>query len=220
MHRLQQHILHQLILSPCRRYAELKPAQVESNLFMYHLRQLMNQQLVCKLPDGKYELSGDGKVYADRLSLKTFAPRQQPRIVTLIACANETGKWLLYQRLRQPLINTIGFPYGKVHVGETIAQAADRELKEKTGLSARLTHRGDGYITIYQQAQITSQIMFHFFLGSNPTGRLRGTKVGRPFWAGINEVTPNQLIPSVPDLIGLAQTPAKGRFFAELEYQL
>jgi ADP-ribose pyrophosphatase YjhB (NUDIX family) len=220
LHPLQQHILHQLILNPCRRYADLKPTDVEGNLFMYHLRQLMQAEIVCKTPLGQYELSSAGKVYADRLSLKSLSPRQQPRIVTLIACSNQAGEWLLYQRLRQPLINTIGFPYGKIHVGETILQAAHRELKEKTGLTAELEHRGDGYISIYQAEQLVSQVMFHFFLGTSPSGRLRSTKVGRPFWSAIEKVSTAQLLPSVPDLLRLQDENQAQRFFAELIYKL
>jgi hypothetical protein len=53
MHRLQQHILSQLIHYPERRYADLKPDEVEGNLFMYHLRQLMAAGWVIKREDGK-----------------------------------------------------------------------------------------------------------------------------------------------------------------------
>lgn len=110
MHRLQQHIIHQLILHPSLRYARLKPDEVEGNLFMYHLRQLMKEGLVTKRSDGQYELAAEGKLYADRLSLQSFTPRVQPKIVTLIACQNEHDEWLLYERKRQPLIGQIGFP--------------------------------------------------------------------------------------------------------------
>ncbi len=70
MHRLQQHILHQLILNERQRYADLKPAEVEGNLFMYHLRCLMKNGHVEKCPDGRYRLAAEGKTYVDRLSLR------------------------------------------------------------------------------------------------------------------------------------------------------
>src|SRR5438874_5275120 len=120
MHRLQQHILQQLIHNSRLRYAQLKPTDVEGNLFMYHLRQVMSEGWVCKAGDGAYELSPVGQAYVERLSLKTLTPRAQPRIVTLMVCQNEDSEYLLFRRKRQPLIGMVGFPYGKLHLGESI----------------------------------------------------------------------------------------------------
>ncbi|HSX14919.1 MAG TPA: NUDIX domain-containing protein [Candidatus Saccharimonadales bacterium] len=218
MHKLQEHILSVLIMHPTVRYSELKPKDVESNLFMYHLKQLSDQGLVAKVTGG-YSLTAAGKVYADRLSLKTFQPRLQPRIVTLIMLKNDQGQYLLYRRLRQPLINMVGFPYGKVHVGEAVLEAATRELKEKTGLAAELSHRGDGYITMSQNGENVSQVLFHAFLGANASGTLiKKSKVGEAFWADPKEVPGWELMPSVLDLIEAAGST--GRFFCELNYQL
>lgn len=218
MHRLQQHILHQLIHNHRLRYADLKPADVEGNLFMYHLKQLIKQGLVLKCDDGRYELSAEGQAYADRLSLKTLTPRAQPRIVTLIVLQNEAGEYLLYRRKRQPLLGMIGFPYGKIHLGETVAEAANRELKEKTGLSAELTHRGDGYVTIYTAEQPISQIMFHLFIGRQPLGKLKkGTTAGVPLWSSLSVLEPAEVMPSVYDLAKLVT--ASEKFFVELVYK-
>jgi|SRR5581483_7547843 len=220
MHRLQQHILSSLIASQQLRYARLKPAEVEGNLFMYHLRQLIKAGYVEKTPAGLYQLSAAGKFYADQLSLKTFTPRAQPRIVTLMTVRGPNDQWLLYRRLRQPLLGMVGFPYGKLHLGETIQQAARRELKEKTGLSADLTHRGDGYATIYQDGEPVSQILFHLFYGRDPIGRLTAkTKVGESFWADPTELPASEVMPTVPDLLALVTQPARERFFTELVYK-
>jgi ADP-ribose pyrophosphatase YjhB (NUDIX family) len=219
MHRLQQHILSQLIHYPERRYADLKPDEVEGNLFMYHLRQLMAAGWVIKREDGKYELTPDGLRYAESLSLKTFSPRIQPRIVTLLVCRNEVGEVLLYRRHRQPLIGLSGFPYGKIHLGETILEAAGRELSEKTGLAARLTHRGDGYITTYVGAEMVSQIMFHLFEGTQIKGQLLRHVDGEAHWITEAEIAEHKTLPSVIDLLRLLETH-KERFFTELVYHL
>lgn len=219
MHRLQQHIMQQLILNPDMRYARLKPVDVEGNLFMYHLGKVIDAGWVHKRADGLYELTADGKLYADRLSLKTLTPRAQPRIVTLMAITNPAGEWLLYRRQRQPLMGMVGFPYGKVHLGETIEQAAARELKEKTGLAAELVHRGDGYATIHQGGQPVSQIFFHLFRGHDPQGKLHSPgRVGQAFWGDPAEVVSGELMPTVPDLIARLQSHPRERFFAELVY--
>lgn len=219
MHRLQQLIMHALITNPERRYSQLKPDNVEGNQFMYHLRSLIKAGWICKTDHGTYELTPEGKVYADQLSLQTFQPRVQPRIVSLLAVQNPDGQWLMYKRRRQPMINRVGFPFGKLHIGETVQQAAERELKEKTGLTAELTHRGDGYITIYEDDTIISQILFHLFYGHNPAGRLATSTRGVPFWADLRDIAPADFIPSVPELVRLLESHPDDRFFVELEYR-
>lgn len=221
MHPIQQHILKVLILSPSKRYAELKPRSVDSNLFIYHLHKLTDQGLVRKCSDGSYELTSDGGTYADRLSLASFQPRQQPRIVTLLVVRDAAGRYLFYQRRRQPLLGMIGFPYGKIHLGETIAEAAARELLEKTGLTATLTHAGDGYVTMSQNKEPISQILFHLFAGTGPVGTLaKANRTGRPFWSRLEDLTDEPVMPSVPDLIDLVANSTPDRFFAELVYEL
>jgi hypothetical protein len=73
-------------------------------------------------------LTMDGKLYADQVNLKTLKVRRQPKIVTLVAVQNSKDQWLLYKRKHQPLINQIGFPYGKLHLGETVQEAAERAV--------------------------------------------------------------------------------------------
>ena len=219
MHPLQQHILFQLVHNPVRRYADLKPEEVEGNLFMYHLRSVMKAGWVAKREDGKYELTPEGLRYADGLSLKTFTPRAQPHLVTMLVVKNQMGEYLFLRRKRQPLLGYVTFPYGKIHLGESVQEAADRELKEKTGLSAKLKHRGDGYITIYQGEEPVSEIFFHLFYGENPTGRLiTDTSAGAAFWKLPDEISDHKM-PSVPDLLKLIETH-RDRFFAELTYKL
>jgi ADP-ribose pyrophosphatase YjhB (NUDIX family)/predicted transcriptional regulator len=219
MHKLQKQILYNLTTNSSLPYSKLKPAVIEGNLFTYHLHRLMNDQLIVKQSDGKYTLTNEGKRLSEGLSLQTMTPRLQPKIVTLIACRNESDQWLLYRRKRQPLINMVGFPYGKVHIGETIAQAALRELKEKTGLSAQLTHCGDGYITIYQAKDVVSQILFHLFTGKNPAGKLKvADNIGEPFWCKLIHRPILKLMPSMPDLVKMINNKGKNHFFCELTY--
>ena len=186
---------------------------------MYHLKALMREGLVVKNEQGQYLLSPSGKLLADSLSLQNYAPRKQPNIVTLITCQNHKGQWLVYKRKRQPLIGQKGFVYGKLHMGETISQAAHRELKEKTGLQCELAHKGDGYITIYEGNDVVSQIMFHLFYGKNPFGDIKNdNKLGEVSWAWRDEFKFEPFMASVEDLAELIGS-SKERFFVELTYK-
>jgi ADP-ribose pyrophosphatase YjhB (NUDIX family) len=220
MHRLQQQIIYRLSLESPLRYARLKPAEVEGNHFMYHLRKLLGEGLVAKR-EGVYELTPAGMLYVDKLSLKTLEPRIQPKIVTLIACQNEAGEWLLYRRRRQPFTGLIGFPYGKIHLGERIAEAAERELEEKTGLQAELTHVGDFYSTVFQGGELISQQLSHMFVGERPQGELREeSNIGECFWATVEDPDDPKYFPGFSDLYRLITESKNGRFFAERTYEI
>lgn len=221
MHPLRKQILYQLITNPCLSFSRLKPKEIESNLFIYHLKQLITDNLVKKRADGTYELTVEGIDLADRLSLKNFKVRIQPKIITLIVCQNQKGELLLYKRGKQPFLGYIGFPYGKIHLGEKITQAAERELKEKAGLSGKLNHRGEVYLTTYQDNQVLTQIFCHVFEGENPVGKLETkTEIGECFWGKIKDCKKEDFIPGFLDIYNLIKEPNQNLFFAEFTYDI
>ncbi|MDO8639141.1 MAG: NUDIX domain-containing protein [Candidatus Daviesbacteria bacterium] len=221
MHPLRKQILYQLIINSCLPFSKLKPQGIESNLFIYHLKLLISEGLVIKRVDGKYELTAEGIDLADRLSLENFKVRIQPKIITLIVCQNKSGEFLLYKRGKQPLLGYVGFPYGKIHLGEKITQAAERELKEKTGLFAKLNHRGNAYLTTYQNDQVLTQVFCHIFEGENPVGKLETkTEIGECFWGKIEDFKEVDFIPGFLDIYNLIKKPNKNLFFAEFAYNI
>ncbi|RJP46944.1 MAG: NUDIX domain-containing protein [Armatimonadetes bacterium] len=221
MHPVQKHILYNLITNPDLPYSKIKPKEVEGNLFMYHLKLLINEGLIQKRPDGRYELTPKGQIFAENLSLESFKPRIQPKIVTLIACQNSKGEFLLYKRKRQPYLGLIGFPYGKIHLGETVLQAATRELEEKTGLSAQLSHRGDVYLTSFYQTSLLSQTFCHIFFAINPAGELlTDSPIGQCFWESIKKIDKNNFIPGFADIYYLITKNTRKFFFDEFTYYL
>ncbi len=217
MHPIKRHILYHLILNPYLNFARLKPKDIEGNIFTYHLKQLITEGLVRKSSYG-YELTDEGKIYADKLSLKNLNPRIQPKIVTLLICQNQKKEYLLYQRKRQPFLNLVGFPYGKIHLGETVLQSAKRELLEKTGLNGILTHQGDVYLTIFEKNNLLTQMLCHIILVKNPQGELKSSSdIGECFWINIKKVSQNKLMPGAKDIYHLA-IKKKSFFFAEFTF--
>ncbi len=221
MHRLQQRIIGKLMMNPPLRYSDLKPKLTEGNLFTYHLKKLINDGLVRKSGD-RYELTATGKLRADRISLATFSEPMQPKIVTIIIGQNGRGEQLLYRRDREPFRGKVGFPHGKVHLGETIFQAAERELREKTGLAASFKHRGDVYAITFQDGDLVSQVLFHVFTATGFEGELisKKTKAGQAFWRKIELLDQSLLSPGVNDIYQLVKTNPAHLFFAEFTYQL
>ena len=215
MHSLQQHILYKLTLHSPRRYSELKPKEVEGNVFMYHLKTLMREDLVERQGSG-YGLTVSGLRYADTVSLKEQRPRAQPKIVTEIACQNEQGEWLLFRRFREPFSGKVVFPNGKVHLGEQIKESALREFKEKTGLEATLTYRGDWYSAIYTKGELISHMLSHVFSGVVTGGTLsEPSEIGECFWSKIEALTKTERMPGLVQLIDLLEQRPEP-FFEEM----
>ena len=220
MHPLRKKILSELILSLGLPFSKLKPKDTESNIFMYHLKQLIADGLVLKDPEGKYALTFEGKIFADYLSFKSFHPRLQPKIVTMIVCKNRKGELLLYKKKRQPFLGMITFPFGKIHLGESVLAAASREILEKTGIKGRLEREGIVYMTILQGDKILSSMLCHVFAGTSSRSRtLQTTETGECFWADILSVEAD-LMPGMMDVYKLIQTDSRKLFFQEFTYNL
>lgn len=156
-HHIQRSIIDRLMRAPALRFSGLKPAGMESNIFMYHLKQLIKQKYVEKTVEGAYRLAPTGLSYVDRLSVN-LKPREQPKLIAILALHDEAGRWLLAERKAQPYIGTRMFISGKRHRGEHAGAHAARELHEKTGLQAELRQRGMADIQIYAA---TGELLTH-----------------------------------------------------------
>lgn len=215
MHVFQSHILRELVSRNQARYSELKPSGIESNKFIYHLKKLVGEGMITK-SGGSYRLTASGKRYVSRLSLKSFQIRTQPKIVSVLIVQNARGEYLLMTSKRQPLYDRVSFPYGKLHYGESVAEAATRELKEKTGLTAQLTHCGDAYMAIREGGELVCHMLCHVFYGKDPKGNLIPEhKTHLISWGQPTRNASNEFLPEFAKLNHL-RLASKSRFFVEL----
>jgi ADP-ribose pyrophosphatase YjhB (NUDIX family) len=221
MHYLQQNIIKILATRESARYSEIKPKTIESNHFLYHLNQLIKEGMVSKLADKSYILSDKGKSYIDSVSFSSFKVRSQPKIVNLLVCKNDKGQYLLYKRVHQPFIGQVGFPYGKIHLGETIGESSQRELRELTGLSAKLTHRGDAYVTVFHGDVLITHTLFHVHYSDNQKGELNpGSQYGSFFWDSIDDEDVDRFFPGFIEVYRLIQNIRSDKFFEEYTFKL
>ena len=219
MHFIQKHILKLLSISRSQRYSELKLPRVESNKFAYHLQKLITQGYVKKVPNG-YGLTTKGVHYCSRVKFDDHTIRIQPKIVTLIVCKNKAGEFLVYERRKLPFIGMIGFPYGKVHLGESVDASAAREIKEKTAFSANLTQKGIVYLLITDKHdEVITHMLCHIYLGSDPkeVGRSDVT-FDKIRWMKKEEILKTAHMPGVPEVLRIATSKKNGIQFEELSF--
>jgi ADP-ribose pyrophosphatase YjhB (NUDIX family) len=203
---IQNHVLLELTRNATRRYSELKPRDIEGNLFMYHLKGLIKDGLIEK-NEAAYRLTVKGMQMAGHISLQTGKLRTHPKILTAVVCRNEAGEYLFVRWHRQPNIGQVSFPHGMVHFGKSIAAMAAMELAEKAGLEADLTFKGDIYVCGIRADDVDRHMLVHVFVASNiRPGRqdeLR-PEVSEPFWAQLNTVRREDYVPGFYEVMEIA----------------
>ena len=162
-HEIQKHILGVLIDQKIARFRDMRPPQSDSNLYSYHLNQILRNGFVKKV-EGGYTLDTVGLIYADRFSTKKLST-QQPKIVTMLVIQNENGDVLMQRRDKQPFIDEWTLPNGNVHNDdESLLGSAKRETFEKLGLENQdMHHAGDCYIRINHNNLLVSASLAHVF---------------------------------------------------------
>jgi len=144
-HSSQAAILRHLLFVPEANFATLqKTTDLTSDHFTFHVKKLIEEGYVEKI-DKAYKLTPKGKEYANRMDTDDNSIEKQPKVSINITLErrNEKGEreFLFQQRLKNPYFGFWGRVGGKMRWGETIIEAANRELKEETGLEADFTYK-------------------------------------------------------------------------------
>ncbi len=209
-HHIQKHIIGVLLHQRTARFRDMRAPRVDSNLYSYHLKQLINAGFV-KKSEGVYTLDSKGLMYVDRLSINKLFVRTQPKIITMLVIQNDYGDVLMYPKLRQPFIEQWTIPNGKVHNDDaSVGDAARREVAEKIGgLSLELHHAGDCYIRIMDNDMVVMTMLAHVFYGTTddfePSGHVR--------WVKLRDLERLDTAPAVKEII--ARTLFRDPFFFE-----
>jgi ADP-ribose pyrophosphatase YjhB (NUDIX family) len=139
VHVAQTIILRELLFTTHASFGALrKLTSLESDLFNFHLKKLIEHRYVEKQTTGRYALTVKGKTYANRMDASEGMIEKQPKLSVVVIIEDSDGKQLFQERRKQPYYGYWGHPTGKIRWGETIVQAAERELREETGLTAKL----------------------------------------------------------------------------------
>ncbi|POF34812.1 NUDIX hydrolase [Roseibium marinum] len=84
-----------------------------------------------------------------------------PRVGVSVLC-HRNGRVLLIKRGKDPYKDHWSLPGGLVELGETLLEAAERELREETGVKARLGAPAETFDSIQRDAD--GSVRAHFIL--------------------------------------------------------
>lgn len=103
---------------------------------------------------------------------RTYPP--VPLLGVSVLCHSE-GKVLMIRRGKQPFLGHWSLPGGMVEVGETMQEAAERELLEETGVRARLSGPAEVFDSIQKDegGRVKSHFVLAVFKGAYLSGSAR-----------------------------------------------
>jgi len=225
MHQIQNNILRNLLFREKLRFSELNNLNLSNDHFNFHLKRLIAKKLIEKDEKGFYSLTARGKEYANRLNtdLQKVKIERQAKTSCLVVCFKDTGrsrKFLMQQRLKHPYFGFYGFVSGKIRWGETIYEAASRELEEETGLKAKLELAGiEHKIDYSKDDKLLEDKYFYILKGTKLSGELQESfEGGRNIWFTEKEI--NRLPDLFGDIIKIVDIIKKGKLtFFEKKYK-
>lgn len=216
MHWIQREILKRLSTATECRYIELKPENVDGNLFMYHLKQLIQEGYI-KKTEKAYTLTKEGKRYVGALSLSTGKTTQIPKVMVMVYCENKKGEQLLYKWNRQPYLGHTSLPFSRVRYGQSISDAVSENIKNKTNLEGKTEYAGDIYVIVKNDDGSTvTHYLAHIFILDKIKGELYADGLtGKPFWGNIGDIEGPGTVHGTKEIIRIIKTK-KAPFFEEI----
>jgi ADP-ribose pyrophosphatase YjhB (NUDIX family) len=138
-HIIQMQILRELAFKPNSNFSRLNISGLTNDHFSYHVRTLLKIGYIKKSEKG-YILSNKGKTYVSHMDTDKSQIEKLPKVSVLIVITKKIRNTIYYAistRTKEPYFGYSGFITGKVRFGETIHEAAARELDEEMNLTAK-----------------------------------------------------------------------------------
>lgn len=192
---IQNHILAKLKNAKSLRYSDLQPEKVPNDLFNYHLQYLVKKEYVDRSNRG-YSLSGKGiKHVADPYpSNSAITSLFKMNVITVVSRVSK-GKIEILNQLRRsnPSFGKIGVMGGVVLKGEPIERAANRKLKQETGLEAEFRLVGCERRVMYKSGELFSDVIFPIAYADSYKGELVvESGFGHNLWVPIDKAIKNE----------------------------
>lgn len=137
LHKAQIAILETLRHRESARYSDMrKRAGLDSDVFKFHIRAMVQTNTIKKRADGTYELTQQGKEFANFVDEDARTVLKQPKMSLLLVVNSHDGRWLLHTRKRNPFFGFTGFLSGPAQWDEAFELTAQKEFYKQTGIQA------------------------------------------------------------------------------------
>lgn len=183
------------ILSKCSffengaRYFELRPDEVENDLFNYHLQELVKKGFIDRLNE-RYTITLKGKSFITNIDEKDLQPPPTFK-VSVYLCPVKDNQIILTRRLKHPQYGYVGLIAEKKRYGEKFEDTAKRALFEETGLVANNANLIGNLHQIRKndKGDVIEDGIFYVFYIDQFTGKLTEKSVeGEYFWVDLDKV--------------------------------
>lgn len=211
LHHIRKYILQTLTTVKWARFRDMRPEKVDTNLYAYHLKQLIKDGYIENNSQKGYRLSPMGLRFVDHVSLENFEPRWQPKILTMLF-AEHDKKILMWPKYKQPFIGKWSLPSGKMHYDDvTVHDAMVRE----TGYYLHATPSGLRQIGVVEYSAFINNDLVSHTIAHIFTASITPDMVSHPQakWIDACSLAPTESSPGTNKVIDLAQT--KKEFFFE-----
>lgn len=191
---VQNHIISKLKNADSLRYRDLKPEDTANDLFNYHLKSLVQKNIVSKTENG-YGLSDQGRAYVADV-YHTSDPQLNRlfkiNVITIVSRIHNGNLQILAQRRNsQPSFGMVDVMGGTILKGEDLLEGASRKLSDETGLKADFKLLGFEKRRLYKSGILFSDVLFPICYADHCRGNLVSTEFGENFWVSIDEAIKN-----------------------------
>ncbi|PLW80107.1 hypothetical protein C0585_04295 [Candidatus Woesearchaeota archaeon] len=170
---IEKDILKKFMYNNKLRYNEIWNKDVPSNKFDYHLKKIIGKDYIKKVGE-YYELTSSGMHHISHLDGEKIENKKKPIVCSFVMGVDDKGKCLFNLRKKQPFIDTLGLPGGKIDVGNSTVEQAEIEFLEETGLKGELKLKLiTNYITIDENTnEVSHQMVGFFYIATKLIGEL------------------------------------------------
>jgi ADP-ribose pyrophosphatase YjhB (NUDIX family) len=221
-HHIQREIFLKLRQHDVARYADINIKTIESSQFMYHLKELIRAGLVEKVEKGRYRLTRKGIALSQGFSTERKNIALAPLSYTLIFARSKNGKYLVVRRNKQPFIDMYACISGKIHMDETLKEAAAREWDEDIPLKLpKLSYKGYVSVLVKETGQTLAHITGPVWFADKLEEEWESvdTRIGHVQWVDWEELPYDQFIPGWKEIVSTAESEQEP-FLLDLSFTL
>lgn len=137
---------------------EMKPEEVESNLFSYHLNGLVGEGYITKTGRGVYTLTPKGHKLIGSFSTATNTQQENIKTVVMLYGKTHDGHYLFFQWSRQPYINRVTLLHDRMPLGKSLENGIQDATFDKLGMELKPRYMTSVLIKITHDGELVSHM--------------------------------------------------------------